>query len=119
MHDFAPPAECARLMGQSGVFVLPSRIDHWGVVIHEAACAGLPIIASRTSYASADLVTDGDNGCVFDAGDVDALARALAACADPDRARAMGARSLAASARFDPTIFAEALTTRIPAAVHG
>ena len=116
---FVPPAECARLMGQAGAFVLPSRIDHWGVVIHEAACAGLPILASRTSYASADLVQDGVNGHTFAFDDVDGLARLLALCSDEPRARAMGERSLAVSSRFDPTVFARLLTDEIPRMVRG
>jgi glycosyltransferase involved in cell wall biosynthesis len=116
--DFVPPAECARLMGQAGAFVLPSRIDHWGIVIHEATCAGLPVIASRTSYASADLVQDGSNGYTFSAADVEGLARLLAMCADEPRARLMGQRSLALSDRFDPGIFARLLTEDIPRMVR-
>jgi glycosyltransferase involved in cell wall biosynthesis len=112
--DFVPPAECARLMGQAGAFVLPSRIDHWGIVIHEAACAGLPVIASRTSYASADLVEEGRNGHTFSSSDVEGLARLLVACADAPRARIMGERSLALSHRFDPGVFARLLTEDIP-----
>jgi glycosyltransferase involved in cell wall biosynthesis len=116
--DFLPPAECARLMGQAGAFVLPSRIDHWGVVIHEAACAGLPVIASRTSFASADLVRDGRNGYTFQSEDVDALARLLALCADEPRARLMGEQSLAVSSRFAPDVFARVLSEEIPRAVR-
>ena len=112
--DFVAPAECAQLMGQAGAFVLPSRIDHWGVVIHEAACAGLPVIASRTSYASVDLVQEGANGFTFPAHDVERLARLLTACADVTRAREMGAHSLGTSYRFDPAIFAHMLTEHIP-----
>lgn len=116
--DFLPPDECARLMGQAGAFVLPSRIDHWGVVIHEAACAGLPVIASTTSYASADLVQDGRNGYTFQFEDVARLARLLALCADEPHARLMGAESLALSSRFDPAVFARVLTDDIPRMVR-
>ena len=112
--DFVAPAECAQLMGQAGAFVLPSRIDHWGVVIHEATCAGLPVIASRTSYASVDLVQEGSNGFTFPSADVERLARLLAACAHGEHARTMGAHSLGMSYRFDPAIFARLLTEHIP-----
>jgi len=112
--DFVAPRECAQLMAQAGAFVLPSRMDHWGVVIHEATCAGLPVIASRTSYTSVDLVQDGCNGYTFPAGDVTALERLLAACADDGVARAMGERSLALSYRFDPQVFARMLSEHIP-----
>lgn len=118
VHDFMAPDACARVMGEAGAFVLPSRIDHWGVVIHEATCAGLPVIASRTSYASADLVQDGVNGFTYDAPDAERLARLLATCADGPRARQMGARSLGFSYRFDPTVFADMLTGHIPRLVN-
>lgn len=112
--DFVPPPELAQLMAQAGVFVLPSHVDHWGVVIHEAACAGLPVIASRTAYASLDLVRDGWNGHTFQAGDAVGLERLLAMCAADQNARAMGERSLALSSRFDPAVFAHVLTEQIP-----
>lgn len=112
--DFVPPPELAQLMAQAGAFVLPSRIDHWGVVIHEAACAGLPIVASQTTYAALDLVREGWNGHTFPAGDAARLAQLLAACAGEDTARTMGARSLEMSSRFDPAVFADVLTWRIP-----
>lgn len=114
VKEFAPPAECARLMSQAGALILPSRIDHWGVVIHEAACAGLPVIASQTSYASADLVEEGRSGYTFRAGDIERLARLMTACADETHARMLGKRSLALSYRFDPAIFAARLRDEIP-----
>lgn len=116
--DFLPPEDCARLMGQAGAFVLPSRIDHWGVVIHEAASAGLPVIASTTSYASADLVEDGRNGYTFQFEDVASLARLLTLCADEPHARLMGEQSLTLSSRFDPAVFARVLTQDIPRMVR-
>ncbi|KQM12087.1 hypothetical protein AOA80_04570 [Methanomassiliicoccales archaeon RumEn M1] len=44
------------------VFVLPTRFDVWGLVINEAMCFKLPIIASTKAGASQDLVIDGVNG---------------------------------------------------------
>ena len=44
------------------VFVLPTRFDVWGLVINEAMCFKLPIIASTKAGASQDLVMDGLNG---------------------------------------------------------
>ena len=101
-------------MRRAGTLILPSRIDPWGVVIHEAACAGLPVIASRTSYAALDLVEEERSGYTFEAGDVAHLARLMTACADATWARALGARSLALSYRCDPAIFAKTLCEDIP-----
>lgn len=112
--DFVAPEECAQLMAQAGALVLPSRMDHWGVVIHEATCAGLPVIASRTSYAAMDLVQEGHNGHTFQAADVEHLARLLGACSDEEAARTMGQRSLELSYRFDPSVFAHMLCDHVP-----
>ena len=52
------------------VFVFPSRHDGWGVVINEAAASGLPIIASKQTGATHDLVMEGENGFQCDAENV-------------------------------------------------
>ncbi len=104
-------------MGRAGALVLPSRIDHWGVVIHEATCAGLPVIASRNCFATVDLVQDGINGFIFPSGRVPRLAHLLAECASHGRARAMGRESLRLSYRADPDLFAATVLDFIPAAL--
>ena len=55
------------------VFVFPSRHDGWGVVINEACAAGLPVIVTRQTGASRELVRDGDNGFVVERDDAAAL----------------------------------------------
>ncbi len=59
------------------IFVLPSEYEPWGLVINEAMCFGLPIIATDDVAAVSDLVRDGENGYVYHSGDVDTLARLL------------------------------------------
>lgn len=46
----------------SDIFVLPTRRDIWGLVINEAMCFRLPILASAKAGAASDLVIDGVNG---------------------------------------------------------
>ena len=41
------------------------RFEPWGVVIHEAAAAGLPIIASHLCGATTAYVRDGVNGFII------------------------------------------------------
>lgn len=53
------------------VFVFPSRHDGWGVVLNEACAAGLPVVATRQTGASADLIREGVNGFVLERDDVD------------------------------------------------
>lgn len=88
------------------VFVLPSRSEPWGMVLNEAAVAGLPIVATDEAGAAHDLV-DG-NGFRVPANDVGALRDALRRLADePELRRSYGARSRELARKFTPEAWAE------------
>lgn len=72
---FRAPDELAGVYGSHGVFVLPSRRETWGVVLAEAAGAGLPIICTDACGARHELVRG--NGVVCPAGDAEAMAGAM------------------------------------------
>jgi glycosyltransferase involved in cell wall biosynthesis len=74
---FAPPAELPGIFAAHGAFVLPSRFEPWGVVIAEAAAAGLPIVCSMACGAAADIVRPYYNGIVVPPADTRALANAM------------------------------------------
>jgi glycosyltransferase involved in cell wall biosynthesis len=83
------------------VFVMPSRIEPWGLVVNEAMNAGKAIVASDRVGCVPDLVRDGENGYVFRAGDLTDLTRSLReVLADPKRCAAMGRRSLEIISRW-------------------
>lgn len=48
----------------SDVFVFPSMYETFSLAIHEAAAAGLPVIASRGLYGTEDFVIEGRNGWI-------------------------------------------------------
>lgn len=76
------------------IFALPSEAETFGLVVNEAMCFGLPIVASSGVAATKDLVHHGDNGFVFPPGDVQALASYLETLlTDPDRRKSFGERS--------------------------
>jgi glycosyltransferase involved in cell wall biosynthesis len=68
-------AERAKAFGEADVFIHPARHDGWGVVIHEALAAGLPVIGTRETGAAYELVQDGRNGFLVDAEDEDGLVK--------------------------------------------
>jgi glycosyltransferase involved in cell wall biosynthesis len=86
------------LYHSADLLVFPSRYDPWGLVLNEAACAGLPAIASDGAGASRDMIRDGESGLLVRAGSRDSLRAAFDRVADdpalPSRLRA-GAAAIA------------------------
>jgi glycosyltransferase involved in cell wall biosynthesis len=91
---FRNQSELPRFYDLCDVFVLPSLLEPWGLVVNEVMNAGRAVIVSDQVGAAADLVRDGENGVVFPAGDVGRLAGALRQIlSDPEGCRRMGERS--------------------------
>jgi glycosyltransferase involved in cell wall biosynthesis len=59
---FAQPRELPKVLADASCFILPSNHENWGLVIHEAALTGLPIICSTACGASVWMLRDGQNG---------------------------------------------------------
>ncbi len=55
----------------SDIFLYPAE-QTWGLAAAEAMAAGIPVIASRNNGFS-EVITDGENGFTFNAGDINAL----------------------------------------------
>lgn len=83
---FVQPEELAHYMSEGGIFVLPSHYEPWGVVVHEFALAGFPLIVSNVVGAASSFV-DAQNGVVFEAGDVASLESSMKTMASKDIAR--------------------------------
>jgi glycosyltransferase involved in cell wall biosynthesis len=96
--------------------VLPSRFEPWGVAIHEATAAGLPVVCTRECGASTRLVLDGYNGVVISKDDPEALIDGLVRITEAGDAarRAMGAASRGLALQYSPQRWAGNLLTRIP-----
>jgi glycosyltransferase involved in cell wall biosynthesis len=59
------------------VFVHPAEDEPFGVVILDAMAMGKPVIGARSVGTVADRVTNGINGFVFNAGNIDELAASM------------------------------------------
>jgi glycosyltransferase involved in cell wall biosynthesis len=70
---FVDPDKLPQLLSNAGTFILPSLYEAWGVVVHEAAIAGLPIITTYQCGAGTDLVIERFNGYKYNAKDKDHL----------------------------------------------
>lgn len=77
VKDFMQPETLVDEIAQAGCFVLPSRSEPWGVVIHEFAAAGLPLLCSNVCGANQTFLINGTNGYSFESENVDSLARRM------------------------------------------
>jgi glycosyltransferase involved in cell wall biosynthesis len=74
---FVDQSAMPRVYADADVLAFPTLDDTFGMVVVEAAAAGLPIVASPFAGATLELVEDGVNGFVADPDDTDAWTHAL------------------------------------------
>lgn len=70
---FVQPKEMDKYIAATGVFILPSRVEPWGVVVHEFAAAGFPLICSHEVGAADAFLIEKENGFIFKAKNVEEL----------------------------------------------
>lgn len=78
----------------SDIFVFPSRMETYGLVVAEAMASGLPVVAARVGGVP-EMVESGVTGFTFDTGDIAALVTAVRALVGDAAVRAR----MAAAAR--------------------
>ena len=67
IEGFLQPNEIAVRMNNSKVFVLLSKLEHWGTVVCEAAACGMQLLLTHNIGSKDDLLIDGLNGFeIFD-----------------------------------------------------
>ncbi len=78
LTGFVNQSKVAEYYAISDVFVMCSTIgETWGLSVNEAMNFGLPVIISDLTGCSEDMVINGDNGYIFETGNIDQLALKL------------------------------------------
>jgi glycosyltransferase involved in cell wall biosynthesis len=123
VEPFSRSEAVAALLRKTRFLILPSREEHWGVVVHEAALSGCGLILSET-VGSCPEFAGNRNSWRFRPGDSNALAGAMRQALDLDEQRQQECRaeSLALAKHFGPSrwneSFKEILAVSLSAQEH-
>lgn len=77
VKDYMNQKELLVEIENSGCFVLPSIVEPWALVLHEAAVSGLPIICTNICGAAPHFVIDNHNGFKVDPNNLSQMKAAL------------------------------------------
>lgn len=102
-----PLDELTKLYLACDIFVLPSVVEQFPLVVIEAMAAGKPVVATKTLGALMQ-VTDGWNGFLVEIGDERELAEKIKYLLDnPEEAKQMGINARETAEQFDWSIVAQ------------
>jgi glycosyltransferase involved in cell wall biosynthesis len=90
IKPYLQPVELRNELRHGGVACIPSYKEQWGVVIHELASLGYPMIISSVCGAATEFLINGYNGYIFKSADVNSLRNTLlkmASHTDSERSR--------------------------------
>lgn len=110
-HGFMQPNQLLQFMDTGNAFVLPSTFEPWGVVVHEFAAAGYPLVLSDAVGASERFLEKGKNGYLFPSGNDSELKTALVhmMSQSPDELQKMGEHSRLLAQKISPRTWADSI----------
>ena len=102
-----PKEKVAQLMAAADVFVLPSKMESFGLSLLEASAAGVPVVCSNAGGVP-EVFQDGFNALLYPPGDDNAMAKAII-CLIQDRelAKTISANAVETASRFTWEMAAE------------
>lgn len=111
--DFQQPTELKKIVNNSGVFVLPSTYEPWGVVVHEFSAVGLPLLISDACGSHIQFLKNGYNGFLFESGVKASLKKYLKKIMlmSDDKLKEMGARSNAISKTINTEVWSAVISS--------
>jgi glycosyltransferase involved in cell wall biosynthesis len=92
---FLQPGQMGQVINETSVFIIPSRIEPWGVVVQEFAAAGFPLLCSKSVGAADTFLEETINGFTFASEDIESMKEAMRKVirCDDDVLRGMGEKS--------------------------
>lgn len=107
-HGFTQPKELSAMIENAAAFVLPSLEEHWGVVVHEMAVSGLPLLLSENVEARHSFLNEGENGFMFNPRDEHSIELCLRKFIElsAEEKMQMGQKSRALGLRYNPNKWA-------------
>ena len=108
---FLQPHELSNIIPDTGVLILPSHFEPWGVVVHEFAAAGYPLLLSDAIAAGTQFLEEGVNGFSFPAENVPHLKNQIIKlmAMNTQELTQMGDKSHEKSLELTPSIWAKTL----------
>jgi glycosyltransferase involved in cell wall biosynthesis len=112
-------AEMPAFYGLASAFIHASTTEQWGLVVNEAAAAGLPLLVSGRCGCAPELVDPGLSGFLFDPYDPSDIARTMTSVASPDFDRgSMGCAARRIARDWSPERFANGLKAAVGKALE-
>lgn len=106
---FVQPEKLADYISETSVFIMPSHIEPWGVVLHEMAAAGFPILASNKVGSTASFLVNNKNGFLFTSQDKKSIKESILKISELkiEQLLEMGKESNKLAAQLTPSIWAK------------
>jgi glycosyltransferase involved in cell wall biosynthesis len=118
-RGFVDHREMPQLYAEADAFAFPTLDDPFGIVLLEAAAAGLPLIASLHAGATWDLTGDAETSVIVDPDDAAGFAAALEGLArDPGQRMRLGRSAHLATLHRSPRESARGYAAAIEAALR-
>ena len=104
VYNYLEQNRLSEVMNDASVFILPSRHEQWGVVVHEFCSAGFPLLLSDEVGAGSLFLIEGFNGHSFDHRSVSDLAKKMLMFSQmgEHKIKEMSQNSLTLSSRITP-----------------
>ena len=108
---FLQPNELYDVISKTGVYILPSKFEPWGVSLHEFVSAGFPVIASKNVGSAEMFLKNHVNGLTMDSCSIIDIYQAMLEMMkmSSEELLAMSEESLNLSNKITPKLWAEKL----------